>query len=134
MKRIIIRRAAALIIAACLCVALCGGAMAMEAGWKCPNCGRENPERANFCGSCRTQRPTATVTVDARSNAWVCDGCGAVCADEDAFCMICGADQPANGRRALLIDPVPRLPVSFPAAQILAYQGKVGNDDLGASL
>ena len=64
MKRIIIRRAAALIIAACLCVALCGGAMAMEAGWKCPNCGRENPERANFCGSCRTQRPTATVTVE----------------------------------------------------------------------
>ena len=117
-------RAIALMIAACL---LCGAALASEAGWICLGCGRENPQRANFCGGCRTARPTASVEIDANANGWVCADCGAVCPDDDAFCMICGADHSTDARRALLIEPAPPVPASFPAAQIVSYQGRIDN-------
>ena len=81
----------------------CAVPAAADGTWTCPACGHENPDRANFCGSCRQPRPTAEVTGTAELNAWVCASCGEICPDADSFCMICGGDRHENDPRALLI-------------------------------
>ncbi len=94
MRRTLAWLAAALMLCCCFVPAVADGT------WTCPRCGRENPERANFCGGCREPKPAARVESYTMSNAWVCPSCGEVCPDGDSFCMICAEqhrpeDQPA---------------------------------------
>ncbi len=100
------------------CVMVIAAVPALADGeWVCPNCGRENPGRANFCGSCRTEKPADPSVPVAEANAWVCPGCAEVCPNEDRFCMICGTEHgetdpaaylaPVVELREATFDPVP---------------------------
>ena len=112
----------AFVLAAALLLACIGLANA-EGGWTCPQCGRENPERANFCGSCRAPKPEKPVAVSVSSNAWVCSGCGEVCSDQDNFCMYCGETHHANDRPAILTDEVQMLSCTPKQALVETYSG-----------
>ena len=85
---------------------LCGtlAEPASETDWVCPTCGRINTAEMNFCGGCRTAKPTA-VEVDPSDaiNGWVCSGCGHICSSEDIFCTNCGADHYETDQAAVLI-------------------------------
>ena len=100
-----------------------------EGSWICPGCGRENPERANFCGSCRSPKPSGEITAEAASNAWVCSQCGDVCPDGDAFCMMCGNDHHETDERAILVPESTVSDITFPAAQILPLEGVFRQND-----
>ena len=73
--------------------------------WVCPKCGRENAERANFCGSCREPKPVNTVIGE--KNAWVCPECGEICSDEDSWCIICGTEHSDTDQLAFLVPEEP---------------------------
>ena len=116
------KRWIAVLLATALLLACIGLANA-EGGWTCPQCGRENPERANFCGSCRAPKPEKPVAVSVSSNAWVCSGCGEVCSDQDNFCMYCGETHYANDRPAILTDEVQMLSCTPKQALVETYNG-----------
>ena len=81
------------------------GTCALADDWICPNCGRENTDEMNFCGSCRTEKPAESYSVtSAACNAWVCSGCGHICPDTDTFCTRCGAEHNAADLPAVLMD------------------------------
>ena len=98
---------------------------AFAEGWVCPGCGRENPEKANFCGECRTEKPAARVAPESESNAWVCSNCSAVCPDGDKFCIYCGNDRHDGDARALLVEPGERKSAQYPPAEIVRMSDSV---------
>ena len=110
-KRLIVILSAVLILSAA-----CG---VLAEGWTCPSCGRQNSDKANFCGGCRTARPSVNHAGGADTNAWVCSRCGKVGPDTDSFCINCGADHTEGDQRALLI------PEEEPAAAELPRAGSV---------
>ena len=59
-----------------------GGAAAPVGGWKCPTCGAQNADTANFCSGCGAKKP-------APPESWVCPSCGAN--NTTNFCSNCGA-------------------------------------------
>lgn len=63
-------------------------AAVQEAQWKCPVCGKENPESANFCAQCGTKKPEATKPEV--GNAWKCAKCGKDNPESSKFCSECG--------------------------------------------
>ncbi len=84
---------------------VCVSSIALADEWVCPNCGRVNPDRANFCGGCRESRPTELGVLDhIEYNAWICPECGNICSTDDSFCMICASAKPSDFRGALLIE------------------------------
>ena len=108
--------------------------VAEEDYWVCPGCGHENPNRANFCASCREPRPTEDITVTAAENAWVCSVCGEICSDGDAFCMICGNEPYASDRRALLLPELRMESAALPPAQIQDVSRDFSAEDEECSL
>ena len=95
------RKILSCILAGILILTLAAGALAEE-DWVCPSCGRVNSAKANFCGSCRTQKPSGnTATQNDQVNAWVCPACGNTVPLEDAFCSICGADHASGALSAI---------------------------------
>lgn len=89
--------------------------------WICPSCGRENPDRANFCGSCREPKPSNEISANVMTNAWVCPNCGEICSDEDTFCMMCGQNHTDLDERALLIPQADMPEMSLTPVNILQY-------------
>lgn len=100
-----------------------------DGNWTCPNCGHENPERANFCGSCRAERPVANITYSAANNAWICSSCHEICPDGDSFCLMCGNDRHDTDERAMLIPEQEMETVSFPAARTEEYKEQFSKED-----
>ena len=115
------KRWTAVLLAAAVLLACAGIACAGD-GWTCPKCGRENPERAVFCGGCRTPKPDDLSAVTVFSNAWVCR-CGEVCSDEDSFCMFCGEPHYEDARPAILTAEVEMRSVTPEPAVIETYSG-----------
>ena len=106
-----------MLLIAVLLLACVSGASA-DGTWVCPKCGHENPERANFCGSCREPRPSEEIHLTSTSNAWVCSLCGEICPDEDSFCMMCGNDRHDTDQRALLIPAAEVVSATMPPARV----------------
>ena len=101
---------------------------AFAEGWVCPKCGRENPEKANFCGECRTEKPAAQVAPESESNAWICANCSSVCPDSDKFCVYCGGDRHDDDARALLIQPAERKSTAWPQAEIVRMSDSIRSE------
>ena len=127
MSRVLLKRIISIVIAILI---LSSVFVAFAEGWICPKCGRENPEKANFCGGCRAERPTAQFTSNANSNAWVCSNCSSVCSDDDSFCIYCGNDHNTNDARALLIESVVMKGTQYPQAEIKRFKDSIKSEQV----
>ena len=112
----------------------CAGPAFAAGGWICPACGHENPDRANFCGSCREPKPTAEIPAAAQTNAWVCSGCGEISPDSDSFCMICGQNHLETDQRALLISEREVISRQLSPAEIQELSGTFRTESEAMSL
>ena len=115
-----------LLAAAVLLCALCALA---DGTWACPACGRENPDRANFCGGCGAGKPRGESVSPAGPNAWLCASCGSVCPDADMFCMNCAAGRTPSCESAVLTDEAPVAYMDPQAAFIETFPGSFSSED-----
>lgn len=104
---------------------------ALSEGWTCPSCGRLNNEDMNFCGNCRTEKPTQSYSVSpAMSNAWVCSKCSHICPETDNFCTKCGTDHYDTDASAILIDRPMLEEVNMPPIAVQRFSCSHNNDSV----
>ena len=126
------RRLFAFLIALMLMVMT--GTCALADDWTCPNCGRVNSEDMNFCGNCRTEKPTQSYSVSsAMMNAWVCSSCGHICPEADHFCTKCGADHYDTDSSAVLMDKPVLEEVYMPPISVQRFSCSHHNDSVTIS-
>ena len=64
--------------------------MAKDGNWVCPNCGKENEAKNNFCGDCGSKKP--------ESLTWNCPKCGKKDITSN-FCPECGTKKRIAGEK-----------------------------------
>ena len=115
------KKAVVLLLVVVFC--MIGTALA-EGNWVCPSCGHENPARANFCGSCRTEKPSSQKNkITPSFNGWLCPKCYTVNENSSHFCIICGNDYSPDNQPAILVDEVQMTEINLEPVEIIEYKG-----------
>ena len=114
------KRMLVILVATVLLAALCQNSYADD-GWVCESCGRTNSPKANFCGTCGTQKPSQVNHFQAQTNAWVCSSCGYSVPDENQFCSMCGSKHDTQDLAAIRREELPDTESSFQPCIISRY-------------
>lgn len=102
--------------------------------WTCLTCGRSNSEKANFCGTCGTQKTSQVNYFHAHTNAWICPNCGYSVPDENQFCSVCGTKYEAQDLAAIRREESAETESCFQPCIInsypMAFQNKAGTETI----